>query len=556
METAVKLGEVKKDKLFNFRPLVFAAVSLIFGILFAYYYLLKGESARWLVLCLPVVGVPLFVCAKKERARRAFTLLILALFFMFGFISFRYQTYAYTDCKYFHGEYTVTGTVLSKTHSSGGYRLVLEDVYIDGERVEGRLDAYLPSTFNKETGIADIVVITGNVTTRTEFFGNYGFRANAIADEVRYSLNGSDFAIGGKSKNVFLLVRHRIERVLYAGMDETSAAVTLAMLTGDGSGIDNGLLSNMRQGGIAHIFAVSGLHVGALYAFCLLLFAKTKLQECSKPLRFTILALILLFYAALCGFSSSIVRATILCLTGYFMKQLGSSSDPLSTLSLAALLILIYAPVSLFEVGFQLSFLACLGIFLFARRIGQVCDKAYKRVRKRYPRSLTKAQEEILARGDTLPPSVEELFFRGIFSVFATSVAAFVATAPISYTAFGYLSGWSLILNLFLVPLISAVFALLLVVVAVACVLPISLAPYLLYIPALVWNVFLLVFEVVDFSSFSLRGMQVSGGLCVCYYGGLLFLTDKWNVSKRLAKTLATMCFVGFLLGLATLNLC
>jgi len=346
-----------------------------------------------------------------------------------------------------------------------------------------------------------------------------------------------------------------MEQVLNAGMDKTASSVTLAVLTGDASGMDGELLDNMRRGGIAHIFAVSGLHVGALYAFCLLLFSRTRLRSMAKPLRFTIVVGILLFYAATCGFSASIIRAAVLCLVGYLMKLIGSSSDGLNTLGLAAVIILLFSPVCLFEIGFQLSFLACIGIMLFAKRIGQVCDQGYKRIRARYPRRLTKEQEEILASGDTLPPSIEERCVRSVASVFSASIAAQITTAPVSYLAFGYLSGWSILLNFFFIPLISGVFAFLLLFTVLACVFPISLAPYLLYVPSLLWNLLLLVFEIVDFSSFALTAVQLSGGNCVCYYGGLIFLTDKWNIPKKHSHRLSLVCFVGFLITLAMLIL-
>ncbi len=554
MTTAVKTGG--KDKLFNFRPFFFAAVFLILGILFAYYRIFYGASLWWLCALAPAIILPFVFCEGREYFRRALALIMLAFFFGCGFVGFRSQLYSYSACPAYKGEYTVMGTVVGKAVYEDGAMLVLEDVYIGEEAVEGRLNAYLPISFYKKAHIADIVAVKGFVNTKTSPLGDYGFRADAIDDEVRYTLNENDgFAVVGKSRNVFLRIRNRMERVLNAGMDTTSASVTLAVLTGDVSSMESELLDNMRYGGIAHIFAVSGLHVGALFAFCLFLFSRTRLRNVGKPLRFALVTAVLLVYAATCGFSASIIRATVLCLVGYFMKLIGSSSDGLNTLGLAAVVILIFSPVCLFEIGFQLSFLACIGIMLFAKRIGQVCDKGYQGIRKRYPRRLTKEQEEIIASGDTLPPSIEERCVRGVVSVFSASVAAQITTAPISYLAFGYLSGWSLLLNFFFVPLISGVFALLLLVSVLSCLFPIALAHYLLYVPALLWNLLLLVFEIVDFSTFAVTAMQLSGGNCVCYYGGLIFLTDKWNLSKKHSYTLSAVCFGGFLITLAMLNL-
>ena len=117
------------------------------------------------------------------------------------------------------------------------------------------------------------------------------------------------------------------------------------------------------------------------------------------------------------------------------------------------------------------------------------------------------------------------------------------------------LSGWSFLLNLIFVPLISAVFAILLLFVFLACILPFGCGVYLLYILELIINAVVLVFEVADFSTFSLTVMQLSKASCVCYYGGVIFLTDKWNVSKRQRWALSAVCFGAFSVILALLNL-
>ncbi len=557
MTNAVKQSGTGKDKLFNFRPAFFAAVFLILGIVFAYYKILHGVSAWWLCLLLPVGITPFFFVRDKEDAyKRMLALCVLALFFLTGFIAFRSQLYAYTDCTYYNGEYAVTGTVVKKSHGKQYAYVVLENVSFDGKEEKGRLNAYLPAAFFDEVQIADVLVVEGSVKTSKRYFGEYGFEANRIGDNVRYTLSSADgYVVAGRSNNLFLLVRRRMEKVLYTGMDETTASVTLAVLAGDTGGIENGLLGNMRFGGIAHIFAVSGLHVGALYSFCLFLFNKTKIRRTPKSIRFLFLAFLLIFYAGVCGFSPSILRATTLCLISYFMRLLGSKSDSLNVLGIAAILILLLAPSALFEIGFQLSFMASIGILLLSKRIGQICDELYNLFRKGFPRALSEEERKTLESGDTLPPSIGEKALRFCGSVFSASLAAQITTAPLQYMAFGYLSGWSLLLNLFFVPLISAMFAGLLALLAVACILPTLSSTYLLYLPKVLWNLLLLLFEAFDFSTFALTGIQLSSESCVCYYGGVTFLSDKWNISKRQRYVLAIGCFVAFGIILAMLNI-
>lgn len=503
-------------------------------------------------MLVPIVATPLFFSeGRSDLFVRLITLVVLTATFFLGFACFRYQLYDYSRCGYYNGAHTVTGTVVSYTENNSSYKLILKDVSVDGEEEKGRLTAYLPTSYAKNVAVSDIVVIEGKVRTNTADFNAY-----AINDGLRFSLhNATAYQRVGQSKDLFLRIRNRVEKVVCNGMDESAAAVTLGVLLSDTTKMEGDLLGNMRQGGIAHIFAVSGLHVGALYAFILLLFSKTRLKTTHVALQFAALATILFLYAGICGFSPSILRAMTLCLVSYAMRRLGGSTDSLNTLGVAAIFILLRTPSALFEVGFQLSFSASMGILLLSKRIGYVCDELLKSFYKICPRRYTDEEKKMLDKGDTIPLTVGERAYRAFASILSASFAAQIFTAPLQYLAFGYLSGWSFLLNLIFVPLIGSLFAALLLCVFLACILPLWCSAYLLYIPAMLLNALLLVFEVVDFSTFSITAMQLSKASCVCYYGGVVFLTDKWNVKKRQRLALSAVCFGAFFVILALLNL-
>ena len=546
MKTGKKGG---KDKLFNFRPILFTAIALIFGIVFYYFRRFHGVSMGWLFLLIPMVGTPFFFChVKRDFIKTAVAWAVLLLFFFIGYGAFSSQVQAFSKPQVESGKSYVVGRVVEKNGNEYATRLLLDNVFVDGEEVDGKLNAYLPASFYENAKLGDEILLFGDLRVDTNLFSDYGLRANKIGDDIRFSLSAEEYTLTGKDFDLCLTVRERIHQVVHAGMDEDSAAVMMAVLTGDTSGMDDGLLDNMRRGGIAHIFAVSGLHVGALYAFCLLLLQKTVLIRLPKICKFGLLAALLLFYGGVCGFSASIIRATVLCLVAYAVKLFASSLDFLEILGFAAIVVLLLSPVALFEVGFQLSFLACLGIALLQRRLGQVCVEIGKAYRKRFPRKLTPAQEKMVADGDTLPLSVGERFARSCANVVTTSLASQIATLPILLNAFGYISGWSLLLNVVFVPLVSAVFAVLLLLVAVACVLPIGWSVYVLYLPNVAWSLILLLFETVDFSTFALVGWQMSPQAQLAYYGGCLFTTDKWNLTKKWAWSCAGGCFAVFLL--------
>ncbi len=549
------LGE--GNKLFNFRPALFAAFFLVFGVVFGYYRLLHGVSYSWLHLLLLFLLPPLIFSEGWENfLLRLGTVCLLVSCFCLGTIRLRSQFARYEDLTPYRGEYAVMGVVESKKTNEEGAKLILKSVFIGEERTEGRLVAYLPAYRLGKVEVGDKVLLRGNLTTNVALTGEYGFKEYEITKKIAYRLTTDEACIKvGEGKDLFLLTRARVEEVVYRGMDETPAGLSLALLTGDVSGVDSELMENMRKGGIAHIFAVSGLNVGALYGCLLFLFSRTALKRAPAAARFLAVASVLLFYCGVCGFSASVVRAAITCATFYFAKLFGIGSDPLNSLGFAAILILLISPAELFGAGFQLSFLACLGLFLLMKPTTHVFDEIRKVYLKVFPRKYTREEEKMLRAGDTLPPSVGELAWRGVSTLLSASIAAQIATLPALLVHFDHLSGWSLLLNFFFVPVTDGLFTILLALVSLSCLMPTAFGRLLLYLPSLLWSTAILVFEWADFSTFGISGLQISFFICVCYYGGILFLTDKLNLPDRLRKGFSIAFWCAFLMGVCLRNL-
>ena len=548
-------SEETTDKLFNFRPVFFAAIFLCFGIVFAYKRVIEGTSSLCALVLLPFAICSFGFCRTRKRIRKtSFSILLVALFFFAGQGLFLGALEDFTNAKRIDAYTTVVGRVIEKSDFGGTTRVVLDDLIIGKKSTEGKLNAYLPASFCENVRLSDEILLEGNVKTDVSLTRAYGLRAEEIKENVFYQMNEIEkYVVVGHKKDVFLAIRERMEIVLHAGMSEESAAISMATLLGDVSGIEGGLLNNIRVGGIAHVFAVSGLHIGSLFAFCTLLINKTKLKKIPKLLRFVLVAAVLIFYSGICGFSASSMRAVVICLVLYGANLIGTNSDFLERIGLAAILILLFSPISLFELGFQLSFAACLGLaFLtrpFTKGLGKMCAIVGKLFQKE-----GKARPNPKRKGDTSPLTVWQRAVRSSISFLSVSFAAQIATAPILLHAFGYLSGAALFLNCIFVPIISVGFSILLLFVVCACFLPTAFAFVLLYALSVVWSALALVFHAVDFSAFALTGITLSGASMICYYGGWLFLADKWNVKPQRKYFLVLLCFLAFGITVYALN--
>lgn len=145
-------------------------------------------------------------------------------------------------------------------------------------------------------------------------------------------------------------------------LSNTNADILYAMMFGDKSVLTWYTLSSFRVAGLAHMLAVSGFHVDLLYWV-----VSAILKLCHVPQRahLWIVAPLLLFYGYLCGWQYAVMRAVIMCLVYAIAKRHLYVADPLSVLSLAAVVILIIYPYALVSASFILSFTCVLGINLW-----------------------------------------------------------------------------------------------------------------------------------------------------------------------------------------------
>lgn len=522
---------IGKGRLFNFRPALFAAAFFALGIAFSYARLVKGASFLWLLSGLPLSAATLLF--SKKRLRAFFTLCVFAFVFSAGAASFALKTESFLSGGVYFGENVVAGTVAEKFDYGSVVVIRLENPLVSGNREKGALVATLSPSEAENIDLADEVVFTAKISTVTGIEGEeYDF-----SNGVRYRASAANVVVTGKSGNLFLLARRRLRTALYSGMDEETAAVTYAVLTGDTSGIDGGLLENVRRGGVAHIFAVSGLHVGALYAFCRVLFDKTRLKGLPPVVKWLSLTALLVFYGGVCGFSASVVRATVMCLLAYASALIGIKSDMLENTGAAAFLLLAFDPSSLFGTGFRLSFAACLSIGVSARPLSDGLKKILPFTEKGDPDK---------------PTGIPARIGRSAIGFLSVTIAAQIGSAPVLLDAFGYLSLWGLLLNCAFVPLIGGIFALLLIFAVVAAVFP-AAAGVVLYPPAVLWNALLLVFHAADFSASLFSGVKI-GAAAVLYYAGVLLFSDKIRLPRRRKILFCALCFVLFGIAVYAIN--
>lgn len=138
-----------------------------------------------------------------------------------------------------------------------------------------------------------------------------------------------------------------------------------ALLLGDSSLIDKATRQEFSAAGVAHVLALSGLHVGIIALIIWwLLFPLDYLRL--KKLRLVITLAAIILFAVFTGLSASVVRATVMIGMVFASLIFYRRSVSFNALALAALLILVFSPAAIFSVGFQLSFITVGAVLLFS----------------------------------------------------------------------------------------------------------------------------------------------------------------------------------------------
>lgn len=162
------------------------------------------------------------------------------------------------------------------------------------------------------------------------------------------------------------------EKVAAIWDDPRVSGFLTAELTGDKSAMDDGDYLAMQETGLAHLFAVSGLHCAFLVTLLALLISRRQRLLCAVTIP------LLLFYMVMVGMSHSVVRACIMQIFLLIAPLFRRGSDPLTSLAAALLVILLCNPFAAASVSLQLSFSATLGMVLLSPRLYKLLTGWYK----------------------------------------------------------------------------------------------------------------------------------------------------------------------------------
>ena len=226
-------------------------------------------------------------------------------------------------------------------------------------------------------------------------------------------------------------------KLIEAGLNDEVLSITNALLLGQKQHLDRDIYTSYVNAGTIHILAVSGLHVGILTLILNFLGRPLLAVKYGHLIKPVVIVILLWCFAIIAGLSPSVTRAVTMfsiVTIGWHLKR---PSNIYNTLAISAFFILLFNPMVLFEVGFQMSYLAVIGIVSFQPFI-------YK---------------------TWIPKTI---ISEKLWQIFTVTLAAQIGVAPISLFYFHQFPGLFFISNVVVIPFLGLILGLGLLIIVLA----------------------------------------------------------------------------------------
>lgn len=271
---------------------------------------------------------------------------------------------------------------------------------------------------------------------------------NEIPYAMRVILVKNKGEVRENNSSPFLKLLYKLKRQASRDLEklypEEQSAFLKSLFLGEKSALSKEEKGLYQEAGIAHILAVSGLHLSLVGGTC---FVLLRLLGMELSYASILSSFFVLSFALFTGSSGSTLRAMLMFFVYFFGKNLGRGQDRISSLSLSLLLLLFLQPLFLYSVGFQCSFYSLFLLLLLSLRDGKERRKALS---KKWERAKRKKRFTELLR--LLPKKIKEggkelfLFYLGLFPLFSFLQSSLPLYAPL--------------LNLLLLPFLPFIFLL------------------------------------------------------------------------------------------------
>ena len=365
-------------------PFVRFTLAFIIGILCAIYFSSTFLNPLWLLIFMVVGFLALYLGTGRNFSPWISPLLgVFALFFLvfagyYRIIKYRADKNPHHIIHQKNNFDYYQVVVLSTTETKGNYirsRLEIKMINLEDSWISASGNVILiqpPSQNTTELVYGDLLVIKGHprLIPPSQPGSSFDYRTFMRYQNVfhQHFISPENIKVlDNRPPNMIvqfsLQLRKRFERIFRKYIKgENEERIALAIVLGMREQLTPELKASYAQAGTMHILAVSGLHVGILYLVMLGLLGWLKKGKVGNWIVATISLSVLWMYALITGLSPSVFRAVIMFTVIILAQAFQRQSNIYNTLAISALILLLINPFMITSIGFQLSYIAVIGI--------------------------------------------------------------------------------------------------------------------------------------------------------------------------------------------------
>ncbi|RZN82470.1 MAG: ComEC family competence protein [Winogradskyella sp.] len=509
-------------KLLNF-TIIKLTICLITGIIIGFYV---NISLKAILLFLSVFAVGLivsfFYSRRKKKSSILFSGFAFTVFVLIGISSTiihdetnRASHYAYSNIEYTNYQdfsFRITKRLKSDNYN---HKYIAEIESLNGTKVSGQILLNLDQdSLHNELAIDNLYFTNTKfsevVKPKNPFqfdYNHYLKQRNVnhqiyIKQDELISLENKSISIAGYAHAFRNKVNFKLKK---NGFKPDALAIINALLLGQRQDISPEIYNNYVNAGTIHILAVSGLHVGIIFLILThILKPLHRIKHGKHHIKPMLIVLLLWCFAFVAGLSPSVTRAVTMFSIIAIAQHLKRPTNIYNTLTISAFLMLLFKPINLFDVGFQMSYLAVLAIV----SIQPILYNLWK---------------------------APNLVSNKLWKILTVTVAAQIGVAPIGLFYFHQFPGLFFVSNLVIIPALGLILGLgiLVIILALLNILPSVLVTVFSFI---IDNLNAFIAWVAQFENFLLR--DISFSIYHVFTSYLIIISGFYLWKRRTVKAL------------------
>lgn len=239
-------------------------------------------------------------------------------------------------------------------------------------------------------------------------------------------------------------IKNRCTKIIDNSFDSESAGIVKAMLVADKSTLDKNIKKLYSENGIAHIMAISGVHVAIIG---MTLYGFLRKLKIGRLISGTFSIAIIILYGIMTGMSSSTERAVIMLILSIAAEYFGRKTDAPTSMGFAMIIMVLGNPYVILDAGFQLSFAAITGVTVVAPQLRKLL-RMFKCFIKEADEKKKQKHKKII--------SLRKMIIK-LIDALVVGIASFITTTPVIIYYYYQFPPYSILINLIVIPLVSLI---------------------------------------------------------------------------------------------------